>query len=369
MRFCFDARTAQGHFPGVGRYTINLARAMSSALAPGETLTVLYDPRAPSDPSTREIAGVELAAVPVSVFSPAQHLRVPFELRRRRVALYHSPYFLIPAWPGVPTVVTIHDLIPLRYPRYFGAAQRLLFAVSIRIAARAADRVIAVSHEAAGDVARFLGVPPDRIAVIPEAADPAFVPAREAAVEELRARLRLPERYALYVGTNRPHKNLTRLIEAWALLQPRPDSLVVAGPWDARYPEARRRSQELGLDERVRFVGAVGETDLPALYTGARLFVFPSECEGFGLPVIEAMACGTPVACSDARSLVELAGDAALLFSPRSAESIAAAVGRLLDDPGLRADLSRHGRARAGQLTWAEAARRTLDVYRSVARA
>jgi alpha-1,3-rhamnosyl/mannosyltransferase len=359
MRFCFDARTAQGHFPGVGRYAINLARAMSSALAPGEELTVLYDPSAPP-----ALAGVELAALPVSVFSWMQHLRVPRELRRRRVALYHSPYFLIPARPGVPTVVSIHDLIPLRYPQYFGTGQRLLYNVSIRIAARAAARVIAASQDAANDVTRYLGVEPGRIAVIPMAADPAFLPAPNAVVDELRVRLRLPERYVLYVGTNRPHKNLTRLVEAWALLQPRPDSLVIAGPWDARYPEARRRVEELGLGDRVCFAGAVDEADLPALYAGARLFVFPSECEGFGLPVIEAMACGTPVACSDVPSLAELAGDTALFFSPHSTESIATTLGRLLDDAALRADLSRRGLARAAQFTWEDAARRTLELYR-----
>jgi alpha-1,3-rhamnosyl/mannosyltransferase len=280
------------------------------------------------------------------------------------VALYHSPYFLIPLRPGVPTVVSIHDLIPLRYPQYFGARQRVLYALSIRIAARVAERVITASREAAGDVARRLAVAPDRIAVIPMAPDPALVPAPAPAVAALRARLRLPERYALYVGTNRPHKNLPRLVQAWALLQPRSELLVVAGPWDDRHPEARRRAEELGLGQRVRFVGPVRESDLAALYTGAGLFVFASQCEGFGLPVIEAMACGTPVACSDIPSLAELAGDAALSFSPDSAESIAAAVARLLDDAELRADYARRGAARARQLTWAEAARRTLEVYR-----
>jgi alpha-1,3-rhamnosyl/mannosyltransferase len=282
------------------------------------------------------------------------------------VSLYHSPYFLIPALPGVPTVVSIHDLIPLRYPQYFTAPQRVIYNLSVRLAARAADRVITASRQAADDVARFLGVVPSRVVVIPMAADPAFQPTPPAHVDERRARLRLPEKYVLYVGTNRPHKNLTRLVEAWSLLPSRSVSLVVAGPWDDRYPEARRRVEELGLGERVRFVGAVDEGDLPALYSGALAFVFPSECEGFGLPVIEAMACGTPVACSNAAALTELAGDDALLFPPHSVESIAAALGRLLEDGELRADLARRGLARAARLTWDDAAKKTLAIYRSI---
>jgi alpha-1,3-rhamnosyl/mannosyltransferase len=363
MRFCFDARTAQRHFPGVGRYAINLARSMPALLAEGEKLSVLFDPSHAGRP---DLAGVDLTPLPVSVFSWRQHLQVPRELRRLRVSLYHSPYFLIPARPGVPAVVSIHDLIPLRYPRYFTPGQRLIYQVTIRIAARAADRVITASRQAADDVTRFLGVLPNRVVVIPMAADPALRAAPPAQVDDLRARLGLAERYVLYLGTNRPHKNLPRLVEAWALLQPRPVSLVVAGPWDDRYPEARRRVERLGLGERVRFAGAVDEADLPALYSGAEIFVFPSECEGFGLPVIEAMACGAPVACSNAAALAELAGDDALLFAPHSVESIAAALGRLLDDAALRADLSRRGVERAARFTWADAARKTLAIYRSI---
>jgi alpha-1,3-rhamnosyl/mannosyltransferase len=211
-------------------------------------------------------------------------------------------------------------------------------------------------------------VPPARIAVTPAAPDPCFTPAPARQVDALRARLKLPERYVLYVGTNRPHKNLPRLVEAWArIADGRTDGchLVLAGPEDDRYPEARRRARAMNL-KTVVFPGAIPEADLPALYSGARLAVQPSLCEGFGLPVLEAMACGTPVACARIPALVEIGGDAALYFDPEHTGEMADALGRGLDEQGLRAELVSRGRAQAGGFSWAQTAVQTLAAYREL---
>jgi len=368
MIFCLDARTAQDHFPGVGRYAFNLARAVAAGLAASETLVVLRDPSnaAARDLSPPAHSRAQLIDTAVSPFALQQQWRVPRLLRQIGAQLYHSPYYLMPWRTGLPTVVTIHDLIPLRFPAYFSVRDRWLFAVAIRLAVKAARSVIAVSATTACDLTQALHVPAPRITTIPEAADPAFFPQSPDAIAALRTRLSLPERYVLYFGSNKPHKNLVRLVDAWARLQPQPMPLVIAGVWDARYPQARRRAETQRLGAAIRFLGPIAEADLAALYSGALLFVFPSEYEGFGLPAIEAMACGIPVACSNVASLAEVAGDTARLFDPYQVDSIAAAIEALLRDTDLRSDLSARGASRAAMFTWTDAARKTLEVYRSL---
>ncbi len=368
--FCLDARTVHPHFPGVGRYAASLAVALAACIDASEQLVVLRDSGQSSawPPADTMGAHVQIVDVPLSPFSVRQQWVVPHLLRHLGVTLYHSPYYMMPFWPGVPTVVTLHDLIPLRYPHLFTREQRLVYRIATRLAVRAARRVVTVSAAAAQDISDLLRVPAERVVVIPAAADPTFRPQSASAIAATRGRLSLPPRYALYVGTNKPHKNLVRLIEAWARVHVGDATLVIAGVWDARFPEAQRRAAALGVSDSVHFLGRVAEADLPALYAGALLFVFPSEHEGFGLPVIEAMACGVPVACSSAASLAEVAGEAALHFAPHDVESMAAAIGALLADTDLRAEMSRRGTARAAQFSWATAAHLTLAVYRDVSR-
>jgi alpha-1,3-rhamnosyl/mannosyltransferase len=183
------------------------------------------------------------------------------------------------------------------------------------------------------------------------------------------SRLTLPENYILYFGSNKPHKNLVRLIEAWQIANRKSQianhELVIAGAWDARYPEAKRRAEELDLADKVSLLGPVAEADLPALYAGAELFVFPSLYEGFGLPVLEAMACGAPVVCSNVSSLPEVAGDAALLVDPLDMDALAAAIVRVLGDEALRSEMRQRGLQQAGRFTWAQTAQQTLEIYRA----
>jgi glycosyltransferase involved in cell wall biosynthesis len=372
MRFCLDARTATAHFPGIGRYVVNLAQAMIPLLGQDERLIFLRDPTKPSRWDLTALAGerVQVVDVPCSPFSLRQQWAVPRLLARLRADLYHSPYYLMPYRPGLPTVVTMYDLIPVLFPQQVSIPARLLFRWMTALALRAASRVIVISQATRRDLLTFYRLPPQKVMAIPLAADPAFSPQSPAEIERVRRKYALPEHYLLYLGINKPHKNLTRLLEAWAQVTQHAirNTLVVAGAWDPRYPEPQQRAETLGLENIVRFLGPVPEADLPALYSAATLFVFPSLYEGFGLPVLEAMACGTPVVCSNTSSLPEVAGDAAIMVNPLDVDELAAAMERVLMDQALREEMTGKGRAQAGRFSWERTARETLQVYESVGR-
>jgi alpha-1,3-rhamnosyl/mannosyltransferase len=355
--FVLDARTASPHFPGIGRYVGNLGRAMGPLLGPGERLTVLEDPR------YHVGAGPEVARVPVSEspFSVAQQSKMPRLLKRLGADLYHSAYLMMPYRPGVPTVLTVYDLIPLLLPAQSTRRAALFFRAALRLALHTAGQIIVISDATRRDLLAHFDVSPERVTVIPLAADPAFAPPSEQAVAEVRRRYALPERYVLYLGSDKPHKNLAGLTDAWARIAKWPEvagaSLVIAGAGEAR-------AAERGSDARIRWLGPAPEADLPALYGGATFFVFPSLYEGFGLPVLEAMACGTPVVCSDGSSLPEVAGDAAVLVDARDPAALGEAIASLLNDAGRRDRLRERGLAQAARFNWESTARRTLELYR-----
>jgi glycosyltransferase involved in cell wall biosynthesis len=216
-----------------------------------------------------------------------------------------------------------------------------------------------------------MGVPADRVVVTPLAADPNLVRVTDHGhLDRVRRRYGLPERFALFLGAMEPRKNLLRLLDAWANIKPaiRHETwLVVAGADGWLNDGVRARVAALGLTDHVRFTGYVDSDDVAALYSLATVFAYPSLWEGFGLPVLEAMACGTPVLASDVSSLPEVAGDAAVLVSPTDVEAIADGLTRLLDDAALRADLVARGLRRAAGFSWERCARETLAVYRAVA--
>ncbi len=330
---------------------------MSGLLDPDERLVAIRTPGQALDWP----GAVEVRASP---FSLSQQWRVPAALLRSHDSLYHSPYYLMPYFPGVPTLLTVYDVIPLRFPEHSTARARLLFRLTTKLALHASEHVIAISEATKQDYVRFFGVPPERITAIPLAASDRFRPRPLEEVESLRRKYGLPDRFFLYLGSNKPHKNLVRLVEAWARVASDEVALVVAGAWIPRYPEPKQAAERLGVP--VRWLGPVPEDDLPALYSAAEAFVFPSLYEGFGLPVLEAMACGVPVACSNTSSLPEVAGDAALYFDPESVDSISEALRRLLLDTELRVTLRGWGLERAREFSWDQTAEKTLEVYRSV---
>jgi glycosyltransferase involved in cell wall biosynthesis len=359
-----DARTATDHFPGIGRYVVNLASALKH-VSPDLELVLLRDPALTAQRLTLpDLPALDCA---VSPFALAQQWRVRSIVRHARATLYHCAYYLMPYAPGAPSIVTCYDLIPLIYPHYFTATQRLIFRTAHFLALHTSRVILAISEATKNDLVRFFKVDPRRIVVTPLAADSHFKPPSRAAIDRVRQQHALSDRYVLYFGSNKPHKNVPHLIKAFARLgiKDRAD-LVIAGQWDERYPQTKDLVEQLNLKDRVRFIGPVQDDDLPALYGGAEVFVFPSEYEGFGLPVLEAMACGAPVVCSNRSSLPEVAGDAALLCEPQDSEALAHAIEQILTDRDLRATLQQRGLARAAQFSWEQTAQRTLNVYQSL---
>jgi alpha-1,3-rhamnosyl/mannosyltransferase len=231
---------------------------------------------------------------------------------------------------------------------------------------RSARHVITISEATRRDLLHYYPFPAQSVTAVPLAPDPRFQPQTEAEIARIRTEYNLPECYALYFGINKPHKNLLQLLVAWQLLSGKTADipLVIAGAWDERYPEAKMQAEALHFGKRIRFLGPISNADLPALYAGATLFVFPSRYEGFGLPVVEAMACGTAVACANTSSLPEVGGEAVLTFDPDNAEAMAVQIGRLLTDEALRQKLEQAGLAQARKFSWEKTAEQTLSLYR-----
>jgi len=365
-RYVLDARTATPHFPGIGRYVTNLARALIPQLAPDEQLIVFFDPAYPVDMLSSD--AVHSLPVGVSPFSPRQQWMIPRLLHRHEVDVYHSAYYLMPYIASVPTLLTLYDLIPIYFPEHSTLKARLLFRWATTLALQAAKHTVAISEATRRDFLARFSLEPEQITAIPLAADPVFVPQPPDVITALRAHYGLPGKFLLYLGSNKPHKNLVRLIEAWAAIQAeaRDVTLVIAGAWLPQHPEPRQHAKALGINDRVCWLGPLPGTDLPALYTAAEAFIFPSLYEGFGLPVIEALACGTPVACANTSSLPEVAGNAALLFDPTQVDAIVDALQRLLGDANLRADLRHQGLTQAAKFSWSRTAQETLALYRTL---
>ena len=306
-------------------------------------------------------------------------VRIPLtlvaELRRRPVDLLHVQYTAPPLAP-CPVVATIHDLSFEHLPETFTRRSRMQLRLTVRRTARRAARVITSSDHSRRDLIKTYGLAEKRVSVTPLAAPAHFAPvADKREVERVVSLHGITGDYVLAVGSIQPRKNLVRLIAAYALLRrtrgqsskPVPQ-LVLVGKRAWLYGETLAAVEEYGLHNFVTFTGYVSETDLPALYTGALCFVYPSYFEGFGLPPLEAMQCGTPVITGDRTSLPEVVGAAGLMVNPLDESAIAAAMERLIEDASLRAELRHKGLERARLFNWHQTARLTLDVYKQAVR-
>jgi glycosyltransferase involved in cell wall biosynthesis len=289
---------------------------------------------------------------------------LPLLAARAGVELVHSMASTAPLWGRFRRVVTVHDLIYARFPDAHAGIRDKGMRVLVPSAARRSDRVIADSHSTREDLVELLGLARARIDVVPLGLGAVR---REQPLPErdVRTHLELGERDVLLsLSAKRPHKNLLALIGALAQIAPeRRPVLVIPGYPTAHESELRARAAALGIAGDLRFPAWLSNAELEGLWSIARAFVFPSLYEGFGLPVLEAMARGVPVACSNASSLPEVAGEAALLFDPHDQAAIASAISRLLSDETLRARLHARGIARARQFTWERTARLTLESY------
>lgn len=385
MTIYFDISAAVHRRAGLGRYAESLARALLPLLSSAQStnlptyqstnLAFFYNREAGIEP----LAGLE--AVPMATvnlgYKPwrmlvwlGQLARVGFDRLLPSATLFHATEHLLLPLRGVPTVLTVHDLIFRRYPAHHKRLNRWYLNATMPLFCRRADAIIAVSEQSKRDVVAAYGIPAEKITVIYEAADPRFCPQPAATVAAARARYNLPGRYLLFVGTIEPRKNLGRLLAAFERLHAAglTDALVIVGKRGWLYDDFFARLENSPAKGAVIFPGFVPDADLPAVYAGAQALAFPSEFEGFGLPVLEAMACGAPVVCSNTSSLPEVTGSAALLVDPLDVDALTDALRCVLADPALAADLRARGLAQAARFSWERAAAETLAVYHQVQR-
>lgn len=288
----------------------------------------------------------------------------PIALARGGFDLAHGMAFISPLIsPAIPSVVTVYDLSFIHYPERLSAARRLYLRWLTPLSIRRAQRVIAISHSTADDLVATLNVPRDQIIVAAPGYDPArFSPASADKIAAFRRANHLPDRFWLFVGTLEPRKNLVTLIEAYARLRERPPLIIGGGKgWD--YEPIFAAVEKYGLQESVQFVGFIPTEALRLWYNCADVFVYPSVFEGFGLPVLEAMACGTPVIISAASSLPEVAGAAGMTVAPHDVEAWHAALIRARDDSDWHSAARMQGLIEAGRYSWHETARQTLAAY------
>lgn len=362
---------------GSGQHIRGLLPALVAAS--GEDYT-LYIPRfaLPDSPSTMDTpVRTRIVATPFDRRNTNlaklwyEQIALPRACHLDSIQLLHTPYLGAPLVHSIPVVVTVHDLIPLLLPEYRNS---LAVRAYMRLAAWAAQRaqfVIAVSQSAANDVQRVLHIPEQRICVIYNAVSGQLQPVHHAQYDLVARKLGLPQHYLLYLGGFDRRKNVPELLRAFQKIcqQVPAITLVIAGRRPGQdtafFPDPQRLANELSLAERVQILGELAEEDKPALYSGALALVFPSRYEGFGLPVLESLACGTPAILCTGSSLEEVAGSGALYVPPGDIPALGQAMIRLCTETDLRQQLAQAGLIQAQRFSWADSAKRTLAVYRT----
>ncbi len=370
MRIGIDARLNAYRQGGIAQYTRQLLGAMAP-LAPEDDFVALQHH---SQGRPLVVApNVRRAALLTPPHNRYEQLSLPVELWPRRLDLLHCPDFVAPRRRPCPAVITIHDLAFIHFPEILDDDARRFYG-QVRAAAHDADAVIAVSEATRRDIAELLDLAPERVDVVYEAADPRFAPLALAPGEQrtINGRELTAGNFLLFMSTIEPRKNLATLLRALRVCLDRrpaaPLTLVAAGGRGWLDEPIYALARELRLDEAVVFLGAVASDDLLWLYNACRLYLNPSLYEGFGLPALEALACGAPTVVADTSSLPEVVGDAAVVVPTHDVSAWASTIKRLWDDEPARADLSRRGPERAAQFSWRRAARETLAIYRRLGR-
>lgn len=363
MRVGIDARLHYYSRAGIGQYILGLIKGLSSLN--GDDEFVLLQSR-----KDKAVLAQASNFFRKSLWTPSHHrleqLALPLEISPLRLDILHSPDFIPPFRRDYKSVITVHDLAFILYPhfltqesaRYYGQIDR---------AVRHADHIIADSLSTKRDIINFLGVPESKITVIYAAANPLYRPVKDdRLLQEVRQRYDLHAPFALFVSTIEPRKNLPSLLRAFRHLldrYPQEVTLVVVGERGWFCGEVFATAEALDLGDHVRFLGHIPTEDLVLLYNAARVLVHPSFYEGFGLPPLEAMRCGTPTVVANVSSLPEVVGDASLLVAPDDVEGWTVAMWRVLTDESLHAEFSEKGLKRAELFSWEKAARETLDLY------
>jgi glycosyltransferase involved in cell wall biosynthesis len=371
MAIYLDISAAVHHRAGLGRYAESLTRALVAASP--DRYALFYNRERGVEP----LAGLEhLPARTVALgYKPwrmlvwlGQRGRVGFDRLLPGAELFHATEHLLLPLRSVPTVLTVHDLIFRYLPEHHKPLNRWYLNLTMPLYCRQATHIVAVSEYTRRDLIATYGLAPERITVIHEAADPRFHPQPPQAAAAIRARYGLPDRYLLFIGTIEPRKNLTRLLAAFEAVYADglTDGLIIVGRRGWLYGDFFARLEESPVRDAVLLPGFVPDEDLPAICAGSQALVLPSLYEGFGLPVLEAMACGVPVAASGASSIPEVGGDAALYFEPTDVEAMTATIRRLLRDTGLWNEMRVRGLDQAAKFSWKRAATETETVYDAV---
>ncbi|MCE2853717.1 MAG: glycosyltransferase family 4 protein [Chloroflexaceae bacterium] len=300
---------------------------------------------------------------------PWEQLIAPISLAREGADVYHGVLNVMPLCAGIPSVVTIHDLSAMLFPQTFRRINRMYTRWAINVSAKRAAHILTVSEYARQEIITHLNVPAERVTVTYDACDERFRPSSPAELAAFRQRNGLPERFFFYLGTLEPRKNIPRLLDAYAKIAHEVDApLLIGGGKGWLYEPILAQAERLQLGDKLKFVGYIPQEDQHLWYGAATAFVFPSLYEGFGMPPLEAMACGTPVIVSNASSLPEVTGDAGLQVDPYDVDGWADAMRRVLTDRTLHADLAARGPRQAAKFSWVETAQRTLEVYQRVVR-
>ncbi len=347
---------------GINWYIHNLLLNLALADQENQYTVFLGDRRFPPNP------GLTLRVSWLPTTHPLvrigwEQLVQPFVVWQEKIDLLHSLAFVTPLISPCPSVITIYDLSFLTFPQGFKYLNCLYLTLLTRLSARKARRIITISESTKRDTVRLLGVSSEKVDIVYCGVDKAFHPLSKREVAPFRQKCGLPERMILFVGTIEPRKNVVRLVEAYSRLRDGQVKLVIGGARGWLYEEVFARVEELELTGDVLFPGYIPPDELPLWYNAAELFVYPSLYEGFGLPPLEAMACGTPVITSNVSSLPEVVGEAGLTVDPMDSKGLAEAMNQVLGDEALRQSMRERGLARAGHFSWAKAARETVEVY------
>jgi len=352
-------------YTGIGRYIQNLVVNLP-AISAGDSFAVQLGEKTIPLPDIENLKTIKVSRN-IAVYSMGEQAFLPFEMKNTGADLLHYPSFNMPIVNFRPSVVTIHDLIYYLNPAACPNRAAYLYArVMFKLVSRVAKKIITVSEYSKKDVVAHLGVDPAKVTAIPNGVGEMFKPVKDGKRRsEVRDKYGIKGDYILYVGSHQPRKNLVRLIEAYSCLKNAGDcTLVLTGKVEARRAEVYSSVEKFGVKGRVHFIGEAADDDLPTLYSMARVFVFPSLFEGFGLPPLEAFACGCPVVSSNVTSLPEVVGDAGIMVDPTDTGAIAAAIDKVLGSATLQSEMREKGLKRAALFSWAACAEKTLAVYK-----
>lgn len=370
MRIGIDCRMYSPAFTGIGRYVLELTENLLKIDNKNEYVLFFNNPEYRYFKPKNE--RVKKVLVDAPHYSFAEQIKFPLIMRKEKLDIMHFTHFNAPILYNRPFIVTIHDLTLTLFPgqKMVAPLHRLAYHMVIRHAVRKAKKVIAVSKNTKKDLSRYLNVPGKKVEVIYEGVNAEFREIKGHRLEIVRQKYDIKKPFLLYTGVFRSHKNLVNLIKAFNILRRNYKldiNLVITGREDKFYPEVKEAIEKLNLKNDVILPGLVPEEDLISLYNSATVYVFPSLYEGFGLPPLEAMRCGTPVACSNASCMPEICGNAALFFSPHDINDMAKKIHKLCSDARIQKNFIKLGFEQVKKFSWEKMAEETLKLYNEAA--